>query len=209
MPRHLPGPDAPGTGKDESAGTLIDGFPADGPQPPILPPRDGFLFLARDKFYASFAGDLPADLTAFMADSQVPWHVDALTGQVTDPAWRTKPSWYMATTEDTMIPPAAPRGMLERSRQGRLDGGHRRPPVPIRAHRADLHLPHHDQARRQQPGRHRARGTTFGGLTLRGAAAATYGYLSSVYGLARRLDSGMNCAEPSWPTAGPLRSMNS
>ena len=59
--------------KDESVNSLIGGFPADGPQPPILPPRDGFLFLDRDKFHASFAADLPADLAAFMADSQVPW----------------------------------------------------------------------------------------------------------------------------------------
>src|SRR6266849_6683454 len=59
--------------KDESVNTLLAGFPPDAPQPPILPPTDGFLFLDRDKFHASFAGDLPADLAAFMADSQVPW----------------------------------------------------------------------------------------------------------------------------------------
>jgi pimeloyl-ACP methyl ester carboxylesterase len=100
--------------KDESAGTLISGFPADGPQPPILPPRDGFLFLDRDKFHASFAADLPAGLAAFMADSQVPWHMDAPAGQITDPAWRTKPSWYMVTTEDRMIPPTAQRAMSQR-----------------------------------------------------------------------------------------------
>ena len=45
--------------KNESVGSLIAGFPADGPQPPILPPRDGFLLLDRDKFHASFAADLP------------------------------------------------------------------------------------------------------------------------------------------------------
>ena len=100
--------------KDESAGTLIGGFPADGPQPPILPPKDGFLFLDRDKFHASFAADLPADLAAFMADSQVPWNVDATAGQITDPGWRTKPSWYMVTTEDRMIPPTAQRAMSQR-----------------------------------------------------------------------------------------------
>jgi len=101
--------------KDESVNTLIGGFPADGPQPPILPPRDGFLFLDREKFHASFAADLPADLAAFMADSQVPWGVDATAGAITDPAWRTKPSWYMVTTEDRMIPPSAQRAMAERA----------------------------------------------------------------------------------------------
>ena len=101
--------------KDESVNTLLAGFPPDAPQPPILPPRDGFLFLDRDKFHASFAGDLPADLAAFMADSQVPWGVDALGGPVTDPAWRVKPSWYLVTTEDRMIPPAAQRTMSQRT----------------------------------------------------------------------------------------------
>jgi pimeloyl-ACP methyl ester carboxylesterase len=101
--------------KDESVNTLISGFPADGPQPPILPPVDGFLFLDRDQFPAAFAADLPAGLAAFMADAQVPWGVDALAGPVTDPAWRTKPSWYLVTTEDRMIPPAAQRTMSQRA----------------------------------------------------------------------------------------------
>ena len=100
--------------KGESVSTLIGGFPADGPQPPILPPRDGFLFLDRDKFHASFAADLPAGLAAFMADSQVPWGVDAPAGAITYPAWRTKPSWYLVTTEDRMIPPPAQRAMAQK-----------------------------------------------------------------------------------------------
>src|SRR6478672_3232663 len=58
------GPDA-----GESVNTLIGSFPADGPQPPILPPVEGFLFLDRDKFHASFAGDLSAEQAAFMADA--------------------------------------------------------------------------------------------------------------------------------------------
>ncbi len=101
--------------KDESVNTLITGFPRDAPQPPILPPRDGFLFLDRDKFHPSFAGDLPVDVARFLADSQVPWGVDALGGPITDPAWRTRPSWYLVTTEDRMIPPAAQRAMSQRA----------------------------------------------------------------------------------------------
>jgi pimeloyl-ACP methyl ester carboxylesterase len=101
--------------KDESVNTLLAGFPTDVPGPPILPPKDGFLFLDRGKFPASFAGDLPADLAAFMADSQVPWGVDALGGTITDPAWRAKPSWYLVTTDDKMIPPPAQRTMSARA----------------------------------------------------------------------------------------------
>jgi pimeloyl-ACP methyl ester carboxylesterase len=101
--------------KGESVSTLIAGFPADGPQPPILAPNEGFLFLDRDKFHASFAGDLPAGQAAFMADSQVPWGVNALGGTITEAAWRIKPSWWLVTGDDRMIPPSAQRAMAERT----------------------------------------------------------------------------------------------
>jgi pimeloyl-ACP methyl ester carboxylesterase len=99
----------------ESVNSLLAGFPADGPQPPILPPVDGFLFLDREKFPASFAGDLPLEQAAFMADSQVPWGVEALGGAITEAAWRIKPSWYLVAGDDHMIPPPAQRSMSERA----------------------------------------------------------------------------------------------
>ena len=99
----------------ESVNTLIADPPPGAPVPPILPPQDGFLFLDREKFHASFAGDVSADQAAFMADSQVPWGVDALGGAISEPAWKSKPSWYLVATEDRMIPPPAQRMMSARA----------------------------------------------------------------------------------------------
>ena len=100
--------------KGESVNTLIADPPPGAPVPPILPPTNGFLFLDRNKFAASFAADLSPSDAAFMADSQMPWGLDALNGAVSEPAWRAKPSWYLVATEDHMIPPPAQRAMSER-----------------------------------------------------------------------------------------------
>jgi pimeloyl-ACP methyl ester carboxylesterase len=101
--------------KGESVNSLIKDPPPDAPVPPILPPRDGYLFLDKSKFRASFAGDVEAEEAAFMADSQVPWGVDALSGEISEPAWKSKPSWYLLATEDRMIPPPAQRFMSGRA----------------------------------------------------------------------------------------------
>src|SRR5215204_3341363 len=101
----------------ETEETLIETFPSGVPNAgdAILPPQEGFLLLDREKFPESFAGDLSADEGAFMADSQVPWGVEALNATVSEAAWRSKPSWYLVATEDRMIPPAAQRSMSERA----------------------------------------------------------------------------------------------
>ena len=101
--------------KGESVDSLIKNPPPGAPVPPILPPRNGYLFLDRAKFRASFAADVDEEKAAFMADSQVPWGVEALAGAISQPAWKTKPSWYLVATEDKMIPPPAQRAMSKRA----------------------------------------------------------------------------------------------
>ena len=101
--------------KGESVATLIKDPPPGAPVPPILPPQDGYLFLDRAKFAASFAADVNAEKAAFMADSQVPWGVEALSGKISEPAWKKKPSWYLIATDDKMIPPDAQRAMSKRA----------------------------------------------------------------------------------------------
>ena len=101
--------------RGESVSTLIAGPPPGAPASPILPPAGGFLFQDRAKFPDSFGADLPAADAAFMAGSQVPWGVDALAGPVTEPAWRSRPSWYLIATDDHMIAPSAQRAMAQRA----------------------------------------------------------------------------------------------
>jgi pimeloyl-ACP methyl ester carboxylesterase len=101
--------------KGESVATLIKDPPAGAPVPPILPPQDGYLLLDRAKFPASFAADVDAEKAAFMADSQVPWGLEAFSGTISEPAWKAKPSWYLVVTDDKMIPPDAQRAMSKRA----------------------------------------------------------------------------------------------
>src|SRR5712664_247345 len=101
--------------KGESVATLIKNAPPGAPVPPILPPQDGYLLLDKSKFAASFAGDVPKGKADFMANSQVPWGLDALDGAISEPAWKTKPSWYLVATDDKMIPPPAQQFMSKRA----------------------------------------------------------------------------------------------
>jgi len=101
--------------RGESVASLIKDPPPGAPVPPILPPQNGYLFLDKAKFHASFAADVDADRAAFLADAQVPWGVEALGGTISVPSWKTKPSWYLVASEDRMIPPAAQRLMAQRA----------------------------------------------------------------------------------------------
>ena len=101
--------------KGESVASLIKDPPPGAPVPPILPPQNGFLFLDRARFAESFAADVAPEKAQFMADSLVPWGLEALNGAVTTPAWKSKPSWYLVATNDRMIPPPAQHAMAKRA----------------------------------------------------------------------------------------------
>ena len=100
--------------KGESVSALIANPPPGAPVPPILPPQDGFLFLDKAKFAASFAADVDPATAQFMADSQVPWGVGALDGKITQASWKAKPSYYLVAKDDRMIPPPAQQFMSKR-----------------------------------------------------------------------------------------------
>ena len=99
----------------ESVAKLGANPPPGAALPPVLPSTDGFLRLDPARFRASFAADVKPSLANFMAVSQVPWGVGAYSGEVTSPAWKTKPSWYMIARDDKMIPPPAQQAMSRRA----------------------------------------------------------------------------------------------
>ena len=99
----------------EAVADLLKDPPPGAHVPPILPPQDGFVLLDPAKAPAAFAGDVDADKAAFMADSQVPWGVAAISEKVSQAAWRTKPTWYLVAADDKMIPPPAQQFMAKRA----------------------------------------------------------------------------------------------
>ena len=102
--------------KGESVSTLIKDPPPGAPVPPILPPQDGYLFLDKAKFPASFAADV--DAGEGRVHGRLPGPVGrrgARAAAISEPAWKTKPSWYLVATDDKMIPPDAQRAMSKRA----------------------------------------------------------------------------------------------
>lgn len=85
------------------------------PGSPILSAPGDVFFQNRRTFHDSFGADLSAAEAMFLADSQVPWGMNAMTESVTVPAWRSKPCWYLVATEDHMIPLSAQRAMAQRA----------------------------------------------------------------------------------------------
>ena len=101
--------------KGESVASLTANPPPGAPPSPVLPPQDGFLTIDKSKFHAAFCADVDAKVAKFMADSQPGWGLGAVGGVVTQPAWRTKPNWYLVATQDGMIPPAMQSAMAKKA----------------------------------------------------------------------------------------------
>jgi pimeloyl-ACP methyl ester carboxylesterase len=103
-------------GLDE--GESLESLSRQGPPPPgaaaIQPDAHGFLWINREKFHKSFAGDVTVDEAAVMAAVQKPLSLVAFGGKEGVPAWKTIPSWYLVCTDDQMIPPPAQEFLSKR-----------------------------------------------------------------------------------------------
>jgi pimeloyl-ACP methyl ester carboxylesterase len=106
--------------------SILGLLPKDGPQPPVEPSKDGFLFFAPQAYVAAFAAGIDADTAKFLAASQVPLAVVAGSAPMTIAAWKDKPNWYVVSKDDLIIPPDAQRTMAKRagSTTVEVDGGH-------------------------------------------------------------------------------------
>jgi pimeloyl-ACP methyl ester carboxylesterase len=82
---------------------------------PVLPPQDGFLMVNPAQFPQAFGADVGLEQSRFMAASQVPWGLAAVTAEITRTAWKNKPAHYLLALDDLMIPPRAQRQMATRA----------------------------------------------------------------------------------------------
>ncbi|MFB6464900.1 alpha/beta fold hydrolase [Bradyrhizobium tunisiense] len=99
----------------ESVSTLAEAPVPAGEHKAPLVAEGNYLLVDRDKFPASFAADVDIATTRFMGAAQLPWGLQAVQTKVDRVAWKTKPTYYMVTSEDHMIPPTAQRTMAKRS----------------------------------------------------------------------------------------------
>ena len=97
----------------ESCASIEEGLPQ--ASKAFKPDSNGNWWIEQEHFAADFAADIPKDQAQFMAISQVPISTDAFTHKVTNPAWKTKPTWYMVATEDRSINPEQERMMAKRA----------------------------------------------------------------------------------------------
>jgi pimeloyl-ACP methyl ester carboxylesterase len=99
----------------ESVGAIIENPPPGAAAASFPPPQDGYFLLDKDTFPEAFAGDVDTEKATFMADSQVPFGLQAVSETITEPAWKTRPSWYLTADSDRIIPPPLQRRMYERA----------------------------------------------------------------------------------------------
>src|ERR1700683_3086557 len=77
--------------------------------------NEGNWWIDQAHFAADFAADVPPAVSHFMAQSQVPISTDSFTHKATNPAWKNKPTWYMAATAGRSINPQQERMMAKRA----------------------------------------------------------------------------------------------
>jgi pimeloyl-ACP methyl ester carboxylesterase len=103
---------APDSG--ESAVALLKSVPQSPVGAELRPDASGFLKLTAKGISEDFAEELPAAETQILFATQIPTSVNALGAPVSQAAWKTKPSWFLVTTKDRVIPVGLARSMAHK-----------------------------------------------------------------------------------------------
>ena len=103
---------APGTG--QTTGELGKDYPPSPGQREFQKDAHGYLSLSPKGMRDAFAQDLPAATTTVMAATQGAIQAKVFGEAITTAAWLSKPSWYIVSEQDRMIPPALQRAMAIR-----------------------------------------------------------------------------------------------
>jgi pimeloyl-ACP methyl ester carboxylesterase len=103
-----------GLDEGESIGALLQA----GPPPPALANLSiddkGFAWLPQDDFVGHFAADVDPAQAKVMHAVQQPLHTNALGQEMSTPAWKSLPTWYMVAEHDEAIPPEAEMQFAQR-----------------------------------------------------------------------------------------------
>ena len=116
---------APDAGENLTA--ILDWHPSAAVETSVQIDSDGYAWLEQDKFHELFCQDLPADEALVMAVTQKAPLGSTFGDTVSDPAWKTKPSWYQVSAADRVINPDTQRRMAERispQRTVEIDSSH-------------------------------------------------------------------------------------
>jgi pimeloyl-ACP methyl ester carboxylesterase len=82
----------------------------------LIKGKDGLDYIDPEKFPADFAGGVPKEKARFMAISQTPTADSAFHAIIQEPAWKTKPVWYMVAMADRIINPELERMYAKRAK---------------------------------------------------------------------------------------------
>jgi pimeloyl-ACP methyl ester carboxylesterase len=97
--------------------TVADVFYRDEPHmkaPKLTPDAHGFIWMPTDAFGVTFSQNASAQQAAVFAATQRPIALKCIQEKSPNPAWKTKPSWYLLAQEDRMIAPATQLFMAQR-----------------------------------------------------------------------------------------------
>ncbi|MBJ7309332.1 alpha/beta fold hydrolase [Rugamonas sp. CCM 8940] len=103
---------APAAG--QSTGELGKDYPPSPGERSFVKDQDDYLSLTAQGVSQNFAQDLPAAVTQVMAASQGAIQARAFGERISVAAWSSKPSWYIVSEQDRMIPPALQRALAGR-----------------------------------------------------------------------------------------------